>query len=52
MTFGPARTERDWAEIYGDLTAAFGEPVYKRIDAPATTEQKAVLENSRRTRSK
>ena len=40
-----ARTERDPAEIYRDLTAAFGEPVYERIDAPATAEQKAVLEN-------
>ena len=40
-----ARTERDPAEIYSDLTAAFGEPVYERIDAPASAEQKAILEN-------
>lgn len=38
-----ARTQRDPAENYRDLTSAFGEPVYKRIDAPATPEQKAVL---------
>lgn len=40
-----ARTDRDPAEIYRDLTAAFGEPVYERIDAPATPEQKEVLQN-------
>ena len=40
-----ARTERDPGEIYRDLTAAFGEPVYQRIDAPATPEQKVKLQN-------
>jgi phosphoglucomutase len=40
-----ARTERDPAEIYRDLTAAFGDSVYERIDAPATPEQKEVLQN-------
>ena len=40
-----ARTERDPGEIYRDLTAAFGESVYERIDAPATVEQKVVLQN-------
>ena len=40
-----ARTERDPGEIYRDLTAAFGEPVYERIDAPATPEQKVILQN-------
>ena len=40
-----ARTERDPGEIYRDLTAAFGEPVYQRIDAPATPEQKVILQN-------
>ena len=38
-----ARMERDPGEIYRDLTREFGEPVYERIDAPATPEQKAVL---------
>ncbi len=28
---------------YRELTGQFGEPVYERIDAPATREQKAVL---------
>jgi len=38
-----AVTGRDPGELYGDLTREFGEPVYERIDAPATPEQKAVL---------
>ncbi len=38
-----ARTGRDPGEIYGQLTEKFGAPVYERIDAPATPEQKAVL---------
>jgi phosphoglucomutase len=29
--------------LYRDLTNELGEPVYERIDAPATTEQKAIL---------
>jgi len=28
---------------YMDMTAKYGKPFYKRVDAPATTEQKAVL---------
>jgi phosphoglucomutase len=40
-----ARMERDPAEIYRDLTAAFGDSVYERIDAQATPEQKEVLQN-------
>jgi phosphoglucomutase len=40
-----AQEDRDPAEIYRDLTAAFGDSVYERIDAPATAEQKAILEN-------
>ncbi len=40
-----ARTGRDPGEHYRDLTARFGDPVYRRIDAPATPEQKAVLKN-------
>ena len=39
-----ARTGKDPGEIYGTLTGQFGAPVYERIDAPATAEQKAVLE--------
>ena len=35
---------RDPGEIYSDLTREFGEPFYERINAPATLEQKAVLE--------
>src|ERR1035441_2198556 len=38
-----ARTGRDPGEIYRELTEKFGAPVYERIDAPATPEQKAVL---------
>jgi phosphoglucomutase len=35
---------RDPGEAYRDLTREFGEPLYERIDAPATAEQKAALE--------
>ncbi len=38
-----SRLKRDPGEVYGDLTKEFGDPVYDRIDAPATAEQKAVL---------
>jgi phosphoglucomutase len=38
-----ATTGRDPAEQYADLSRRFGEPVYERIDAPATTNQKAML---------
>ncbi len=38
-----ARMGRDPGEIYGELTSQFGEPVYDRVEAPATPEQKAVL---------
>jgi len=38
-----AKTGRDPAELYRDLTKELGEPVYERIDAPATPEQKAIL---------
>ncbi len=33
------------SEHYARLTEKFGTPVYTRIDAPATSEQKAVLKN-------
>jgi phosphoglucomutase len=35
---------RDPGEIYRELTREFGEPAYERVDAPATLEQKAILE--------
>ncbi len=38
-----SRLGRDPGEVYRDLTREFGDPVYDRIDAPATAEQKAVL---------
>ena len=38
-----AKTGRDPSELYRDLTKELGEPVYERIDAPATPEQKVVL---------
>jgi phosphoglucomutase len=39
-----ARTGKDPGEHYRELTAQFGWPLYTRIDAPATAEQKAKLE--------
>jgi phosphoglucomutase len=38
-----AVTGRSPSEHYRDLTARFGDPVYARIDSPATREQKAAL---------
>jgi len=38
-----ARMDRDPGEIYRELTREFGEPVYDRVDAPATPEQKELL---------
>lgn len=38
-----AVTSKDPADIYGDLAAQLGEPLYERIDAPANARQKAVL---------
>ncbi|MCB0686305.1 MAG: phosphoglucomutase (alpha-D-glucose-1,6-bisphosphate-dependent) [Saprospiraceae bacterium] len=38
-----ARTGKDPGEHYTSLTKDFGEPVYDRIDAPATPEQKDKL---------
>jgi phosphoglucomutase len=40
-----AVTGRDPGELYRDLTARFGEPVYERIDEPATPAQKSALKN-------
>src|SRR5882724_4471093 len=39
-----ARTGKDPGEHYRELTAEFGTPYYTRIDAPATPEQKARLQ--------
>ena len=38
-----ARVGKDPGEIYHELTRELGDPVYERIDAPATPEQKAAL---------
>jgi len=38
-----AKTGRDPGEYYKTLVKKFGEPVYARIEAPATPEQKATL---------
>ncbi|HET6181379.1 MAG TPA: phosphoglucomutase (alpha-D-glucose-1,6-bisphosphate-dependent) [Candidatus Sulfotelmatobacter sp.] len=39
-----ARAGKDPGEIYRELTRDLGDPVYERIEAPATPEQKATLE--------
>ncbi len=39
-----ARSGRDPGELYRDLTRELGDPVYERIDAPATAAQKAILQ--------
>jgi phosphoglucomutase len=39
-----ARTGRDPSELYDELTRELGAPVYERIDAPATPEQKTLLQ--------
>jgi phosphoglucomutase len=39
-----ARMGRDPGEIYRELAREFGEPVYDRVEAPASPEQKALLE--------
>lgn len=38
-----AKTGKDPAQLYRDLTRELGEPIYERIDAPATPEQKTIL---------
>ena len=38
-----AKTGRDPGELYRDLTRELGDPVYERIDAAATPEEKAAL---------
>jgi phosphoglucomutase len=39
-----ARMDRDPGEIYSELTSQLGEPAYDRVEAPATPEQKKMLE--------
>jgi phosphoglucomutase len=40
-----AKTEKDPAELYRELEDKFGSPVYERIDAVATADQKEALKN-------
>jgi phosphoglucomutase len=40
-----ARLGRDPGEIYSQLTRELGDPVYERIDTPATAAQKEILRN-------
>ncbi len=39
-----ARLGKDPGEVYRELTQELGDPVYERIDAPATPDQKAALD--------
>ena len=38
-----SRIGKDPGQLYAELTSRFGDPVYQRIDAPATSAQKEVL---------
>ncbi|MEN8150881.1 MAG: phosphoglucomutase (alpha-D-glucose-1,6-bisphosphate-dependent) [Planctomycetota bacterium] len=38
-----AVTGKDPGELYAELTAAHGEPCYRRVDTPASREEKAAL---------
>jgi phosphoglucomutase len=38
-----ARTGKDPGELYGELEEKFGKAFYRRVDVPASSEQKAVL---------
>ena len=38
-----AREGKDPAELYAELTGRYGAPVYRRVDSPATPEQKRAL---------
>jgi phosphoglucomutase len=40
-----ARTGKDPAQLYAGLTDRYGAPVYERVDAPASPEQKAAFLN-------
>lgn len=39
-----AKSQSDPGAVYRELTRELGDPVYERIDAPATSAEKAVLE--------
>ena len=39
-----AKLQRDPGEIYRELTLELGDPLYERLEAPATSAEKAVLE--------
>jgi phosphoglucomutase len=39
-----AKLGKDPGERYRELTVQFGDPVYERIDAPASAEEKAILQ--------
>ena len=38
-----AVTGKTPSQLYAELTTEFGAPLYKRLDAPASAEQKAKL---------
>src|SRR5574344_48291 len=38
-----AVTGKDPQTLYNEIKSQFGDPIYNRVDAPASTEQKAVL---------
>jgi phosphoglucomutase len=38
-----ARSRKDPGELYAELTARHGAPMYRRVDTPATPEQKHIL---------
>jgi phosphoglucomutase len=38
-----ARTGKDPGEVYAELTERYGAPVYRRVDSPATPDQKRAL---------
>jgi phosphoglucomutase len=39
-----AKARKDPGQYYSELTQKFGAPVYERIDAPATPDEKAILQ--------
>jgi phosphoglucomutase len=41
-----AKCKKDPGQLYFDLTAEFGNPLYRRSEAPATNEQKLALEHA------
>jgi phosphoglucomutase len=40
-----ARTGRDPGEHFAEITQQFGRPYYRRLDAPADAQQRAILKN-------